>query len=145
MKIQWIFYNIALPSSVIVTIVYWGLLYNGWLITFHRFTTHGVNVILMISEQYISSVNTRILHIYQTIIFATAYALFSVILWSTSGTIVYPVIGDWGASPGWATGVTFGIIAMYIIGQFLLFFICHGLEVCAKRYERPHIKTDPRA
>lgn len=139
MKIQWVFYNIALPSSGIVTIVYWGLLYNGWLITFHSFTTHVVNVILMISEQYISSVNTRILHIYHTAIFGTAYVLFTVILWSTTGTIVYPIF-DWGTSPALATGVMFGIITMYIIAQFLLFFISHGLEVCAKRYER--VETD---
>jgi len=139
MKIQWVFYNIALPSSAIVTIIFWGLLYNGWLITFHSFTTHVVNVILMITEQYISSVNTRILHIHHTAIFGTAYVLFTVILWSTTGTIVYPIF-DWGTSPALATGVMFGIITMYIIAQFLLFFISHGLEVCAKRYER--VETD---
>jgi len=139
MKIQWIFYNIALPSSGLVTVIYWGLFYTGEDITYNNIAVHVINFVLMFTEQYISSVNTRILHIYQTIIFGTAYVLFTVILWSTTGKIYYAII-DWETSPGLATGVVFGIIATYIIAQFLLFLISYGLKACAKRYEL--VETD---
>jgi len=87
----------------------------------------------MVTEQYISSVNTRILHFYQPVIFGLSYACFTIILWRVAGTIVYPVI-DWENTPGLAAIFVLGIAFVYIIAQFILFLISYGLTVCSRKY-----------
>ena len=131
MKIQWILYNISLPSSILVTLIYWGALYapNPFPITFGSVVVHVFNMLFMIVEQYVGGIPTRLLHIYYPVCYALSYVIFSIILYYANGTVLYKNVLDW-SSPGLTVGVILGLCLFYFIAQFVFFAIHRALMKC---------------
>ncbi|XP_067932498.1 uncharacterized protein [Watersipora subatra] len=129
---QWCLYNIALPAAILVTIVYWGALYpmlqasSDFHTNFIDVSLHAVNSAFMITEQYLGALPTRILHVYQPILYAIVYMIFSGIYWHFTGIILYPYILDW-TRPGITTASLFGILLYFIVAQ-LVFFLLYRLQ-----------------
>lgn len=133
MKVQWVLYNISLPSSFVVTLIYWGALYGLYSpeIDFVNVGYHALNAVFMIIEQYLAAIPTRLLHFYQPIAYAAIYTIFTGILYVVSGIVVYPLVLDW-TTPGVTLGVIGGLIIFYLVAQFVLFLIHRSLVNCLK-------------
>ena len=134
--LQWVLYNIAFPNALLVTLVYWSVLYPRRV----NFTTgvldigiHAVNSVLMIGEQYLGSIPSRILHAYHSMLFGIAYLIFTVIFWSQTSIVIYQYILDM-ERPGTTTASLIGIMIYYIVVQIILFLV-HVLkeQYCCKR------------
>ncbi|KAF6034925.1 hypothetical protein EB796_006765 [Bugula neritina] len=124
MKVQWTLYNIALPTSVMVTLAYWMLLYKPGesVLSFGNISTHAANVVLMLIEEYCSRMPTRILHLYQPITYCVIYGIFNISVWGVSQLVIYSIF-DWTSSPGFAAGLLIAMLVGYGIVQFFLFVI----------------------
>jgi len=137
MRIQWCLYNIALPSAILVTMIYWGVLYPmltsaGYKVAiFMDLSVHAFNTILMMIEQYIGSVPTRIAHVYQPITYGIIYAIFSAIMYAVYDLVLYPYVLDWG-NPITAASIT-GILIYYLVAQFVLYLIYRAQCICLSR------------
>jgi len=136
MVIQWILYNIALPNAILVTIIYWSVLYP--MLTAHGFNTslldvclHGLNTLAMITEQYLSAIPTRLLHVIYPMTYAIIYGIFSGILYGVDKIVLYPYVLDW-SQPGITMGSLCGILLFFIIAQFVLFVIYRAQEKCCR-------------
>lgn len=138
MKIQWCAYNVALPSAFLVTLIYWVVLYPlraGHLSAFDTVIdvgVHAINSLLMIIDQYLSATPTRILHVYQPMTYGITYLVFSVVLWSVNGAVLYPLVLDWN-NPGITMASVCGIMLYYAVAQLVLFLIYRSLEKCFNR------------
>ena len=129
MRIQWILYNISLPSSVLVTLIFWGVLYPtnpDMIMSFFNATVHSANLLFMLIEQYVGAIPTRLLHVYQPVAYALCYAVFSIIIFSADGTVLYRFVLDWN-NPGITVGVVFGIILFYLVSQLVFYLIYRAL------------------
>ena len=128
MKIQWCIYNVAFPAAILVTIIYWSVLYpmrvnyNNFQTGFLDISLHGLNTVLIIIEQYLSSIPSRVLHVYQPMIYAALYMVCSGVLWSQTGIVLYPYVLDW-ERPAITTGVMCGFVLYLIVAQLVLFLI----------------------
>lgn len=131
MKIQWILYNIALPSAILVTLIYWAALYpmikaysnKNYETNWFDVSIHALNSVLMITESYLNHIPVRILHAYQGIIYGLVYVLFSVIVYYTMNhKVLYPYILDWN-HPGITVACLLGIILYYCVTFLILFII----------------------
>ena len=136
MGIQWALYDIALPSSFLVVIVYWGVLYaffpEGREIDFLNVSVHGINSVLMMIEYYVGAIPTRILHAWFPLLYAFCYMIMSIILFFVDGTVLYENVVDWNV-PGNTIGFIIAVFFFYIVTQFVLFVIYRALTKCAKK------------
>ncbi|XP_063358008.1 protein rolling stone-like [Cydia amplana] len=126
-SMYWLFYNISGSVAIVITLLYWILLFDSsiaevkdrlfWLET----VTHGFNTILVLTELFTSRTPLRFAHIYQPLGVGVWYALFSVIYYVAGGTdglgnpYIYEIL-DW-SRPGPTTvlvvGAAVGIIIVY--------------------------------
>lgn len=129
MKAQWCIYNIALPNAVLVTLIYWLVLYPqlqaiGFETSFIDISLHGLNTVFMLIEQYLGAIPSRILHVYQPMLYGVVYVLFFTILWAINGDaeIIYRYILDW-THPGYTVASICGILLFFIATQLGLFVV----------------------
>ena len=90
---------------------------------------HIFNSVFMIGEQYLSTIPTRLLHVYQPITYGIIYIIFSLILWGVNGKELYAVVLDWN-SPGITLAVVCGIIFYYLVAQLVLYSISRKKRKC---------------
>ena len=97
-KVNWLFSSIALNSSVIVTIVYWVLLFKNhsmnipYLKWYLRTDRHGIMLFWLILDHFITKLPIRILHFIYPSIFVLLYGIFNVIYTKVEGTFLYPML-----------------------------------------------------
>lgn len=139
MKVQWLLYNISLPASVLVTLVYWGLLaplyFTEANINLNNFTQHAFNVLLMLIEFYLAALPTRLLHAYQPLVYVVGYGIFSILLYEVDGTILYPYILDW-SRPGLTIACICGLMLYFLVAQLVFFLIYIALKICVEKRGR---------
>ena len=103
--------------AVVVSILYWTLLYSGGPVD--NINAHLVNGIIALIDVVFSGVPVRILHFIYPAMFATAYAVFTGIYFAAGGThpngnpYIYPVI-DYGNRPGLAVGLVVAVVLVMI-------------------------------
>lgn len=137
MKVQWILYNVLLPNTILVAVVYWAVLYKPGLNSrtsvdwFLDISVHGLNAVLMLIELGMSKFPTRLLHVYQPISYAFIYAFFSIGLWRETGIVLYEYVLDWNRAIT-AASMT-GLLIYTILAQFVLFLIHLGKLGSCKR------------
>ena len=136
MVIQRILYNIALPNAILVTIIYWSVLYpmlksDNFKTNFFDVCIHGLNSVSMITEQYLSAIPTRLLHVIHPMIYAIIYGIFSGILYGETKIVLYPYVLDW-SMPGVTVGSLCGILVFFLVAQFALFVIYRAQEKCCR-------------
>ena len=144
-KIHWVLFYVGIETALIVSILYFSLIYEGGEIDGVNANTHLINAIVALIDIFISGIPVRVLHFYTTLSFSATYIVFTGIYHAAGGTnvqddsFIYSVI-DYGNNPGsalgWALGVTFGIVplchlavyGLYSIRFWLTYYLWKRLE-----------------
>ena len=119
----WVIYNIAAVAAFLVTTSYY--IFLGGEANAISLIVHAVNSFVMIGDTMLSSVPVRLFHVVYPMLYSTAYCMFTLIYWASSGASIYPMT-DYTGRPVFAT-VT--LLCMFFIAlplcQSLLFgFYC---------------------
>ncbi|KAL9982953.1 hypothetical protein ACROYT_G005068 [Oculina patagonica] len=122
-KAMWVIYNMSASGSLMVTIVFWILLYDpdkgirGFTIVYH-----GFNAIAMIVDTMLCSIPVRLFHVVYPMLNGAVYVIFTVIYWAVGGTnsfgmpYIYPQT-DYTGRP-----------VLSVVSQVCLMFI--GVPLC---------------
>ena len=129
--IQWALFMIGAELAVVLTLLYWALLYDPeFPISGVNFNTHGSQGIISVVELLITGVPIRFYHFYFTQIFAAVYVVFTGIYHAAGGTntmdkpYIYSIL-NYGDSPGFATGLIFGVILVLLPIIHFLFYLVY--------------------
>ncbi len=129
--IQWALFMIGAEFAVVITLLYWPLLYNpDFSISGVNFNTHGSQGIISVIELLITGVPIRFYHFYFTQIFASVYVVFTGIYYAAGGTntmerpYIYSIL-DYGETPGTACGYIFGVILVFLPIVHFLFYLVY--------------------
>ncbi|XP_060805443.1 protein rolling stone-like isoform X1 [Amyelois transitella] len=105
-KTYWLLYNVTIPVAFLISTFYWGLLKSSGKMSYYTphpvldMMLHGVNSVVMLVELVLSAHPSRLVHIFQPLLFALAYLGFNLTYYYAGGydpfghTYVYPVM-DW--------------------------------------------------
>lgn len=113
MKLSWFLGNIVQNFAIIVTIVYFTVLFPAMLptvgINWNDFNMHAINTILILFDIMISARPVRLLHFVYPILYGLAYIIFSTIYWSQdpAHNVLYPIL-DYSKA-GLASAVILGL------------------------------------
>ncbi|XP_011679919.2 protein rolling stone [Strongylocentrotus purpuratus] len=129
-QLQWLLFNIAITSSIIVTLVYWPILrpmipedmkpplYLD--MSIHLFTS-----IFCLLDLFITKVTIKFHHVIYPALYLIVYGLFAIFYWVAGGTdpygdlYIYPII-DFENAPGIAAATMIGIVvAVFLAHGFL--------------------------
>ncbi|XP_034830430.1 protein rolling stone-like [Maniola hyperantus] len=144
----WLLYNIATTVAIVITGLYWILLYNPeqkeqeeasqfWL----DLSTHGFNSCVAFIEIVMSRTPLRLVHIYQPLGVALWYAAFSGIYYAAGGTdamgnrFIYEIL-DWGQG-----GRVAIVIAASAAGLILLYAILWSVALGRDKISISLIRT----
>lgn len=126
-KVQWLFFYLGAETAVLVSVLYWTLLYSGGPVDGVNANTHLVNGIFALIDVLFSGIPVRILHFIYPAAFAGVYVTFTGIYFAAGGTnpngepYIYSVI-DYENSPGSATGWVLAVGLIFIPLFNMLFF-----------------------
>ena len=122
----WVIFNMAANSSILITLLYWTLVFGGKTSGLDV-TTHLLNCVFMVADLMFSSIPVRILHVVYALIFGVSYLLLTVIFWAADGTnargepYIYSFV-DYSESPGFSSGLVAGFVFVgQPLSQALLF------------------------
>ena len=108
-KIQWLFFYLGAEMAVIVSILYWAIIYSSSdVLDGVNVNTHLVNGIIAFFDICVSGIPIRFLHIIYPVLFGVCYGVFSGIYFAAGGTnvdddpFIYSVL-DYENHPGTAT------------------------------------------
>lgn len=138
-KTQWILFNVAANSAVIVTLGYWCLLFPFMagadavrgLWGFLNITVHLLNAIMMLIEIGVSSLPVRLLHDIYPAIYGIIYVLMTLVLWLITKGFIYYFL-DFN-QPGFAVG--FSVLLLFVV-QPLIQLLYFGLFRLRCKLER---------
>ncbi|XP_049877600.1 protein rolling stone-like [Pectinophora gossypiella] len=140
-SMYWFFYNVAVSMALVITALYWILLYNPemykemdarmfWL----DVMTHGVNSCLAMVEVLAARTPVRLFHVYQPLGCGLWYAIFTLIYYAAGGTdgngfpFIYEVL-DWRQGKR-----TSGVVAAAAGGLIIVYFLVCGLAFCRDKF-----------
>ncbi|XP_034474142.1 protein rolling stone [Drosophila innubila] len=126
-RIYWSMHIITLVLSVVITIIYWSILYdaNESALDATNVLTHGFNSICMFIDLWIVAHPLRLLHVFLPVLFGIIYAIFSYIYQMCGGMnkkgkpYIYHVI-DW-SQPRNAFITVLGVLVLSCCVYALLF------------------------
>lgn len=139
LKANWVIFNIANSSAVVVTLTFWGLVYNGGSVTVIDIFTHGVNAIYVIVNASVTSVPVRFYHFLHGILFGVTYVVFTAVYYAAGGTnhqnkpYIYPVL-DWTV-PGTTLAYCLAVLLVALPLGHLLFSGIYALRRCSCRQQ----------
>ena len=116
-KIQWFLFLISTEAAVLVTILFWSLLYDSSVGADKvSVNVHLVNGIIALVDLWFSGTPVRLFHVIYTMLGGAIYIIFSGIYYAASAEAIYPVL-DYGERPGTASvaAVLTVIIAVPIV------------------------------
>lgn len=126
-KVQWVFFYLGAEMAVVVSILYWAVIYDGEAVDGVNANTHLVNGIIALIDIFFSGIPVRVFHFIYATAFAATYAVFTGIYHATSSTnvrgdpFIYPVI-DYENKPGSATGWVLAVVLVFVPLVHLLLF-----------------------
>ncbi|XP_068759937.1 uncharacterized protein [Montipora capricornis] len=103
-KVTWLLYSITSNNSILVTVVFWTLLYSGYEVGEPDIAFHLLNSVFMLIETFLSSIPVRLLHVVYAMLYGSLYCLFTVVYWLLGGTndagdsYIYPIL-DYSNDP----------------------------------------------
>ncbi|XP_062127035.1 protein rolling stone [Drosophila sulfurigaster albostrigata] len=126
-RIYWSMHIITLVLSIVITIIYWSILYdaNESALDATNVLTHGFNSICMFIDLWIVAHPLRLLHAFLPVVFGVIYAIFSYIYQMCGGInkkgkpYIYHVI-DW-SQPKSAFITVLGVLVLSCCIYALLF------------------------
>ncbi|KAJ8735755.1 hypothetical protein PYW07_007375 [Mythimna separata] len=147
-SLYWAVFNIAITLSIMITSLYWLLLYDPnlreemgarafWL----DVSTHGITSVVCLAELLLSRTPVRLLHLYQPLSMGLWYAVFSAIFFVVGGTdingnhFIYDVL-DWGQ--GKRTSI---VVAASMAGLVIVYAFVWGVALCRDRLSTLLVRT----
>lgn len=127
-KALWVIFIIAANAAILVTLLYWILIFTGKTSGLD-ISTHLINSVFIIADVMLSETPVRFLHFLYAWIYGACYVLLTVIFWASNGTnalgkpYIYSYI-DYDESPGLSSGIVIGFV---LLGQPLVQAILFGL------------------
>lgn len=124
----WLVFNIAANAAVLITLLYWSLVFNG-VTSGLDVSTHAMNSVFILADLMLSAIPVRILHTVYVWVFGLCYLLLTVIFWAVGGTnardepYIYSYI-DYNRIPGLSSGI---IVSFIVVGQPLVQALLFGL------------------
>ncbi|XP_041348270.1 protein rolling stone-like [Gigantopelta aegis] len=133
-KTVWVLFNIGNCGSVVVSILYWALLYSAstTTITAVDVGTHALNSVYVFINMVVIATPVRLYHVFHTMIYFLTYVLFSFIYHKSGGTsgtdkpYIYSIL-DWDSAPG--TAVAYSCLMIFLavpiahVSLFLLYML----------------------
>ncbi|KAI0214085.1 Protein rolling stone [Lamellibrachia satsuma] len=98
LRLDWVLYNITMSMSLIVSIVYWTILYDGWHLDPIEVATHGANSACVLIDLTITSIPVELTHMYQPIAYGLIYVFATFLYWLGGGVgpqgfpYIYPIL-----------------------------------------------------
>ncbi|RVE51097.1 hypothetical protein evm_004240 [Chilo suppressalis] len=146
-KTYWVLFNISVPLAFLITIFYWTVLFEAnieeELDHGTDIAVHGINSVLMFLLLITASHPCRLLHIYQPLVFAFVFLMFTLFYYLAGGRnrngepYVYPVL-NWSKP-----GVTIGVGAITGLLLVLLYVLVISITLARDSISRACVK--PRA
>jgi hypothetical protein len=92
--VTWIGKNIAAPSSLVIAVFFWTLLYkaSSGSPSALDINSHGGTFIIMCVDVFLSAAPFRLLHLWCVGCFAAAYWVFYTAYFFITGTSIYPIL-----------------------------------------------------
>lgn len=124
----WFIFNVAANAAILITLLYWTLLFGGKTSGLDV-TTHLINTVVIVSDVMLSTTPVRIFHGVYAMVFGVLYILLTVIFWAVDGTnargepYIYSYI-DYNKTPGFSSGLLIGFV---LVGQPLVQALLFGL------------------
>ncbi|XP_076468675.1 protein rolling stone-like [Babylonia areolata] len=84
LKMTWLVYTLASVSSILITVLFYGLLFDGHFELLST-VTHLLTSVYVILDLAVTAIPVRLLHVIYPVIFAVVYVVFSVIYWAADG------------------------------------------------------------
>ncbi|XP_063701311.1 protein rolling stone isoform X2 [Culicoides brevitarsis] len=134
-KTYWFFYTIATIYSLIITVMYWTVIYDPEIhkINAVNMMSHVVNSVLMLIDLIVVGHPIKIQHAYQTIGLGIIYMIFTITYYILDGTnrldepFVYKPM-DW-SRPGKALAISVGGLIFVFIVHFICYLV-YRVRVC---------------
>ena len=137
-QIFWLVYDVAFCVGIFVTICYWSFVLKGTP-DFLDISTHALNTVFILVEVILGRVPIRLLHVVYTMIYLSAYVIFTVIYWTAGGRnakdepYIYEILDYEGKSAG---SLVVSVLSLLFIGvpvcQIVLFGLyklrCHWFD-----------------
>ncbi|KAK3773736.1 hypothetical protein RRG08_001463 [Elysia crispata] len=137
-KLLWFLTIISFDAAIIVTILYWSLVFEK-LDYALSIMTHAVNSLYVLSDIFVVASPVRLLHFVYSCGYAAVYILFSIFYHLGDGTnssskpYIYSALNwsDTGVSAGTAIGVVLVAVPLCHLFQFALYTLrLHLAETC---------------
>lgn len=143
-KVYWSMHIITLVVSIVITIVYWGVLYGPEVkITPSNILCHVFNSVFMFLDLLVVAYPIRLLHIFLPCVFGSVYAVFSYIYFAAGGlnqhgeTFIYKVL-DWRKPE--ATLITCaGVLALSCFIYIIMFMVYKVRVIIYRRIFSPAV------
>ena len=134
-KLYWMLFSIVHPISLIIIIIYWGFLNNGFpgntLTVYIDIDQHAIAYGLLLFEYAFTDIPIRILHFIYPFCFALLYLMFNMVYCTITGDIIYPML-DWKEDRKKA-GV---FVAVSVVVTSFLHVMIFLLDVCKRKLAR---------
>ncbi|XP_070193164.1 protein rolling stone-like isoform X2 [Littorina saxatilis] len=85
LKASWVVYTIASVGSIMVTVLFFGLLFSGSLSPVSG-ETHLGNSVYVLLDLCVTAMPVRLLHVIYPAVYALVYCMFTVVYWAAGGT-----------------------------------------------------------
>lgn len=126
MKVSWCLGNIVQNFAIIVTIVYFTVLFPAVAstlgINWDDFNMHAINTVLILFDMMICARPVRLLHFVYPILYGLAYVTFSAVYWSQDpkNNVLYPILdySKIGLVSGVIIGLGFVVIPLFQLLNF---------------------------
>lgn len=104
LRVDWVLHNITLSMSLVVSFVYWTIVYDGLRLELVTVTTHAANSVCVLIDLSITSIPVELTHIYQPIAYGLTYVFATFVYWLAGGVdpngfnYIYPIL-DYSGNP----------------------------------------------
>ncbi|KAG6450462.1 protein rolling stone-like [Manduca sexta] len=146
-SMYWLIFNTTVTIAIMITALYWILLYNPDPETPHEppsfwldVSTHAFNSCIALADLLVSRTPVRLPHIYQPLGLGLWYVAFSVIYYVAGGLVngepfIYEIL-DWRQSKRAGT-----IVGLAMVGLLALYVILWAIALCRDKISTSYIRT----
>ncbi|XP_052075034.1 protein rolling stone-like [Mytilus californianus] len=134
LKVDWVFFNVSNSVSILVAMMYWGLIYSSSsTITAVNIETHGLNMVYVLVNLFLTGIPVRFYHLFHPMVFGTTYIVFSIIYEVSGGTnaqnksYIYSTF-DW-SNTGFTSGLSLITVLVAIPVCHIILFLLYLLRI----------------
>lgn len=147
-RATWFLFSFAPVVSLMVFILYWGLVYRGGPLSLLSLVMHGGNFALVTLDFLVARQPFYFVHVYMPIAFSAAYSLFTLVYYLAGGLnedgvskYIYASI-DWRTPVGTAILLGFIVLGLVPLVYAATFCICGPLLPCWTKVKMDNTSDD---